>query len=247
VIAESRSPRIPPFFGATYSPDGTKLVALATGNAIDVLDARSLQPVGGQPVAFTPPEVPIRYAYMTPDGHRAMVVLSAIDHDDTRVAAIDLDRRQVLYATGVDIPHAGKNASPDGHTVALVSKNTGKVGASTRHRPEAPINSPDTPPLSRSRPTVPLVTADRRRRPPLDHRPRSSARQARPPRRRRPHSSVGRVLIAYRQRTFQWDTNPNAWESTPAPPGRNLTQAEWATLFPNRPYQATCPQYAPGA
>jgi WD40 repeat protein len=257
MIAESRSPRIPPYFGATYSPDGTTLVALATGNAIDVLDARTLQPVGGQPVPFTPPESPIRYAKMTPDGRRAVVVLSAFDHDDTRISAIDLDQRQVLYTTSVDIPHAANNAlSPDGHTVALVSKNTGKIELVDADNGQAspPINSPDNATTVSFAPDgATLVTAD-------DgggvHLWTTATRQligtVEPLGPDTPATASfigpGRVLIAYLDGdVFEWDTNPNAWEAQAcAVAGRNLTQAEWATLFPNRPYQATCPQYPPG-
>jgi DNA-binding SARP family transcriptional activator/WD40 repeat protein len=44
-----------------------------------------------------------------------------------------------------------------------------------------------------------------------------------------------------------WDINPSHWIAIACRiAGRNLTGAEWHQYLPNRPYQRTCPQLAPG-
>jgi hypothetical protein len=59
----------------------------------------------------------------------------------------------------------------------------------------------------------------------------------------------GRVLIAVTTgEMFAWDTSGDAWEAHAcAVAGRNLTTAEWAKLFPDRAYRATCAQFPAGA
>jgi hypothetical protein len=59
----------------------------------------------------------------------------------------------------------------------------------------------------------------------------------------------GRVLIAATTgEMFEWDTSGDAWEAhARAVAGRNLTTAEWAELFPDRPYRSTCDQFPAGA
>jgi WD40 repeat protein len=48
--------------------------------------------------------------------------------------------------------------------------------------------------------------------------------------------------------TDLWDLNPDHWEAIACRlAGRNLTRAEWNTYLPQRPYQATCPQWPDGA
>jgi len=56
------------------------------------------------------------------------------------------------------------------------------------------------------------------------------------------------VLIAYGSgELYEWNTNPQAWEQYACSvAGRNLTTAEWAGLFPDRSYRATCPAYPAG-
>ena len=57
-----------------------------------------------------------------------------------------------------------------------------------------------------------------------------------------------RVLIAYASGdVLQWDPRPDAWEAYACRvAGRNFTTAEWSELFPDRPYQKTCPQLPAG-
>jgi WD40 repeat protein len=57
-----------------------------------------------------------------------------------------------------------------------------------------------------------------------------------------------RVLIYYDTgEIFEWDPRPEAWEAYACHvAGRNLSQAEWAELLPDRPYRSTCPAYPPG-
>jgi len=44
-----------------------------------------------------------------------------------------------------------------------------------------------------------------------------------------------------------WDANPAHWQTVACQiAGRNLTRAEWHQYLPDRPYQATCPQWPNG-
>jgi WD40 repeat protein len=44
-----------------------------------------------------------------------------------------------------------------------------------------------------------------------------------------------------------WDTDPGSWRvKTCNIVGRNLSHEEWASYFPDKPYQKTCPQWAEG-
>jgi hypothetical protein len=58
----------------------------------------------------------------------------------------------------------------------------------------------------------------------------------------------GRVVITYSTgQIFEWDPGPASWEAHACRvAGRNLTEAEWAELFPDRAYRSTCPQYPAG-
>ena len=47
---------------------------------------------------------------------------------------------------------------------------------------------------------------------------------------------------------LEWDPRPDAWEAHACRvAGRNLTQAEWAELFPDQDYRVTCPDFPAGA
>ena len=47
---------------------------------------------------------------------------------------------------------------------------------------------------------------------------------------------------------LEWDPRPDAWEAHACRvAGRNLTQAEWAELFPDQEYRVTCPEFPAGA
>jgi WD40 repeat protein len=44
-----------------------------------------------------------------------------------------------------------------------------------------------------------------------------------------------------------WDLDPERWEASACRiAGRNLSRAEWDQYLPGRPYEKTCPQWAPG-
>ena len=175
MIAESRSPRIPPYFGATYSPDGTKLVALATGNAIDVLDARTLQPVGGQPVPFTPPELthPLRQddARRAPS-RRGPVGLRSRRHENRRHRPRPAPG--ALYDRRGHPPRRQRRAEPR-RTHRRPGQQEHRQSRARRRR-QRPGQPPHQLPrqrhhcLVRARRCHARHRRRRRRRPPLDHR-----------------------------------------------------------------------------
>jgi WD40 repeat protein len=52
----------------------------------------------------------------------------------------------------------------------------------------------------------------------------------------------GRLLIDYLADAVQWPMNVGAWERFACQvAGRNLTQAEWRDILPNRAYMRVCP------
>jgi WD40 repeat protein len=52
----------------------------------------------------------------------------------------------------------------------------------------------------------------------------------------------GRLLIMLASNAIEWPMNVNTWEQFACRvAGRNLTQAEWHYVLPNRPYRPTCP------
>ncbi len=52
----------------------------------------------------------------------------------------------------------------------------------------------------------------------------------------------GRLLIDYNADAAEWPTNVRTWERFACQvAGRNLTQAEWRAILPNRPYMHVCP------
>lgn len=53
----------------------------------------------------------------------------------------------------------------------------------------------------------------------------------------------GRLLIDYLSNAFEWPTDVRTWERFACQvAGRNLTQAEWHDVLPNRPYMRICPR-----
>jgi hypothetical protein len=52
----------------------------------------------------------------------------------------------------------------------------------------------------------------------------------------------GRLLIDYLADAAEWPMNVSAWERFACKvAGRNLTQAEWQDILPNRSYMRVCP------
>ena len=46
---------------------------------------------------------------------------------------------------------------------------------------------------------------------------------------------------------LEWDPRPDTGEAFACKvAGHNLTQAEWADLFPKQPYRVTCPEFQAG-
>jgi hypothetical protein len=53
----------------------------------------------------------------------------------------------------------------------------------------------------------------------------------------------GRLLIDYLADAAEWPMNVSAWERFACQvAGRNLTQAEWRAILPNRPYMRVWPR-----
>ncbi len=101
-----------------YDPGG------AENDHLVVLDASTLAPVGGEPVAVGSAG---RIVAVAPDGLQAIVVTSSIDREpaETKVLLVDLEKRRLVRSTPVEPggqPFAGarnNTVAPDGRTVGI--------------------------------------------------------------------------------------------------------------------------------
>ena len=244
---------------AAFSPDGQRLVATHADEKIEnfrlqVFDAATLEPVGGEPL---PIDTSARAIQVTADGQRALAVLSAYDHPETSVVVVDLDRHRVLRSTPIEQGGARNNAfAPDGHTVA-VGSNNGEVRIVDAETgvtaPAIPAHDGIVESVSFAPDVKTFVTTGRDGAIRLwDTATRQLLGGVQPlgPNRLVQARFVdsGRVLITYSTgQIFEWDPRPASWEAHACRvAGRNLTKAEWAELFPDRAYRSTCPQYPAG-
>jgi WD40 repeat protein len=259
-LVATRSPDAGAYIAAAYTPDGHRLVAAQVDQnndhpSLDVLDADTLEPVGGQalPIKIWP-----RAIEVTPDGRRALAVLSAYDHLETKVILVDLSSRHILRSTPVDFGSAARNNAfaSDGHTVG-VGANTGEVrivdAETGKMSPPLLAHDGIVESVSFSPDVQTFVTTGRdgavRLWTTATHQLLDEMQPLGPNKLVRARFVASdRLLISYSTgELFEWDPRPGSWEAYACRvAGRNLTKAEWADLFPKRPYHSTCAQFPPG-
>jgi WD40 repeat protein len=253
----------PPGEKAVFTPDGRAIVAIVFHADDDedlvVLDATTLEPVGGAPV---PLGSTARRVAVTPDGRAAVVVTSAMLHPETDVLLVDLETRRIVRATPVDaldrpeeVPRNNTVAS-DGRTVGLGGRNgdvvvvdavTGDVS------PVLPAHDGHVESVTFSPDTASFVTTG------IDgvvklwdtatHSVLGSFTPFGPNHRvRASFVAADRVLIVDDTgKILEWDPRPDASEAYACKvAGRNLTQSEWTELFPEQEYRVTCPEFPEG-
>jgi WD40 repeat protein/class 3 adenylate cyclase len=247
-------------FKARLTPDGRRLVIfyLSGGNVshLDVLDATTLQPVGGPPLALDGVAWEVSY---TPDVRQAVVGLTHPDTDRPPDGlVIDLEDRRIDRTVTLEELSGiqGTAIGSEGRTIAF-SDDTGSVvivDAATGRKSQV-LEAHDGPfvGISFAPDEATFVTAgadgtvklwDTSTREPLGTvRPLGTNRIA-----AATFLDEGRVLIYFPTgEIFEWDPRPDAWEAYACRvAGRNLSRAEWADLVPDRPYQVTCPDHPPG-
>lgn len=245
-----------------FTPDGRQIVTLQSDadrvDSLIVLDATTLEPVGGEPLVVGET---VRAVSVTPDGRSAVVVVSSTTHPETKVVVVDLETRRIVRSTEAEEFERGGGArndyvAPDGRTVGLgntvgdvdvVDAMTGEVSP-VLHAHDGVVESVTFAPDKAT-----FVTTGRDGVVELWDRATQKLLGAVSPlgpnrRVRASFLDADKVLLAYDMgEVLEWDPRPTAWEAYACKlAGRNLSQAEWSDLFPGQTYRQTCPQYPAG-
>jgi WD40 repeat protein len=246
-------------FKAKLTPDGRRLVIfyLSGGNFshLDVLDASTLQPVGGPPLALDGVAWDVSY---TPDVRQAVVGLTHPDRPPDGLV-IDLDERRIeRTVTLAELSGIQSSAiGSEGRTIAF-SDETGSVvivdAATGAKSPVLEANDGPFVGISFAPDEATFVTSGSDGTVKLwDNRTHQLLGAVQPlgpnlPFVKATFIDEDKVLIYYPTgEIFEWDPRPDAWEAYACRvAGRNLSKAEWAELVPDRPYQVTCPDYPAG-
>jgi len=251
---------------AVFTPDGSKVVAvrydpngLPDNENLVVLDAATLTPVGGEPVPLGSAG---RMVGITADGRHAIVVTSSkgVEPAETRVLLVDLERRRIVRSTPVEpggrpVRGARNNTvAPDGRTVGIgttlgdvvvVDAVTGEMSPLVHAHDgfvESVTFAPDYATFVTTGVDGAVKLWDAATHDLLgsvlplgpNHRVRAS------------FLAADRVLIVYDTgEILEWDPRPDSWEAHACKvASRNLTQTEWAELFPGQAYRVTCPDFS---
>jgi WD40 repeat protein len=235
-----------------FTPEGDRVIVGRSSGTLSVLDATTLEPAG----ASADMEARILDVLPTADGTRAAVLIAGTESlgwRGERYALVDLATGTVVEDTGLGFTHAAAAVSPDGTRLA-VAGTTGVVAlraldrrgwvrppVGALHRVVRTVSyAPDGTAfvatdadgwvklfdgatgelLAQLVPGHPGVTA-------------SAVFQ--------PDGHT--VLVATGEGDlYRWDTRlERAVEFACTLAGRQLTPAEWAEAFPERPYRQTCP------
>ena len=263
--AIAHSPEGKPAIAGSFTPDGRRFL---NGNIdedlnshLDVLDATTLEPVGGAPLALGPAA---RFLAVTPDGRQAVVVLSSFSKSDpepTTVPLVDLDERRIVRSTPIDSTGRGAarhNAvASDGHTVGLgFTLGQVQIADAVTGELSPPFQAHDgfVDNISFAPDIATFVTSGTDGAIKLwDTKTQQLLGAVEPLGANQPvvawFTSPSRVLIAYASgELLEWDTRADAWEAHACTvAGRNFTTAEWAELLPDRPYRSTCPSTRPAS
>ena len=250
------------FVADAFTPDGRRLVAADVNqdfdqSNLDVLDASTLEPVGGAPL---PLGGLARIVSVTPDGRQAIAVVNGTSSADLKVLVVDLGRRRIVGSTAGNFGNVGgarhDAVADDGRTVGL-GFTSGKVAfvdaMSGKVSPAFQAHDGFVESVSFAPDVATVVTAGRDGAIKLwDTKSRALLGTVQPLGANKTvqawYIGPGRVLIAYTTgELFEWDTSGDAWEAHACTvAGRNLTKTEWSELFPGRPYRVTCPQFPAG-
>jgi WD40 repeat protein len=250
---------------AVFTSDGHNVVALQLDPSrgreqLVVLDAATLAPVGGEPVATTSTG---RMVSVTPDGRAAVVVDSSTTLDpETTVLLVDLETRRVAKSTPVapgGEPFGGarnNTVAPDGRTVGIggntgdvvvVDPQTGSVSP-LLHAHDGRVESVTFAPDKASFVTTGQDGAVKLWDAATQHLLASFLPFGANHRVRASFVAADRVVIVDDTGEIrEWDPRPDSWEAYACKvAGRNLTKAEWVELFPGQAYRVTCPDFPAG-
>jgi WD40 repeat protein/DNA-binding SARP family transcriptional activator len=250
-------------FTAQLTPDGRRLAVRylvedegAISSHLDVLDAATLRPVDGAPLALDGTAHSMAF---TPDVRTAAVGLTHPGTDEpVEGLVVDLDERRIDRTVALEELTEPQTSSigAGGRTMGFGDPNGKVVIVDTATGEKRPVlqahNGPvvsisfapdeDTFVTTGSDGAIKLWETGTSRLLGVVQ-PLGANRTV-----RSTFVDEGRVLIYYNTgEIFEWDPRPDSWEAYACRvAGRNLSQAEWAELLPDRPYRSTCPDYPAG-
>ena len=238
-----------PVTGADVSRDG-RLIAVQTqaqGSTGSVVQVRSAS--GGKPLWSRQLTDGASGVYFSPNGREVVALgcctaVSTVAGWDARSGHQLFRRRLTNHATAIAI-------SPDSRVVGLGTEN-GQVllwnaVRGTSDQPPLHVASASIAALSFSPDGRQLVASSTDESTTLWNLPsRTQVGDSFPARPNVITEPVfepnGRLMIGYLADAAQWPMNVSAWERFACQvAGRNLTQAEWRAILPNRAYMRVCP------
>ena len=238
-----------PVYGGAVSPDG-RLIAVQTqpqGSPGSVVEVRAA--AGGRPLWTHSVRDGTGGLYFSPDGQEVAALgccssLSTVASWDTRTGRNLFTRRLANHATAIAYSPDSRLlavGTEDGHVLFWDARRGVQVAPALRVSAGtvAQISfSPDGTTMVASSYDTSTTLWDLRSHTQIagsfPEEPNTFTAPAFAPN--------GKLIIDYNADAAQWPMNVGAWERFACQvAGRNLTQAEWRDILPNRPYMRVCP------